>query len=121
MSKHADTHQRILEAAWNLFTEQGFNDTSTRQISAASNIAVGTLFNHFSDKVAILEACLDDKFNDVLERAKETDIHRPARLKINHYAQRNIFISFIVYIIAFIKCFLASDCFRNHSSNSTWS
>ncbi len=87
MSKHGDTHQRILNAAWHLFTEQGFYDTSTRQISAASNIAVGTLFNHFADKVAILEACLEAKFIDVLERAKETDIHRPARLKINHYAQ----------------------------------
>ncbi len=87
MTKHVQTHSRILNEAWSLFTESGFNDTSTRQISTASGIAVGTLFNHFSDKVAILEACLDMRFKDVLERAKETDIHRPPRLKLNHYAQ----------------------------------
>ncbi len=87
MSKHGETHQRILDAAWQLFNEYGYVQTTTRQISTASNIAVGTLFSHFADKVEILESCLAIKFNDVLEQAKETDIHRPPRLKINHYAQ----------------------------------
>lgn len=82
-----NTEQRILDAAWSLFVKEGFSDTSTRQISAASNIAVGTLFNYFPDKVAILEGCLENRFAEVLEHAKETDIHRPARLKISHYAQ----------------------------------
>ena len=37
------------------------------------------------------------RFKDVLERAKETDIHRPPRLKLNHLGN-NIFINFIVFI-----------------------
>ncbi|UJX24087.1 TetR/AcrR family transcriptional regulator [Pseudoalteromonas sp. CF6-2] len=87
MGNHNKTHQHILNTAWQLFAEHGFNDTSTRQISSACGVAVGTLFKHFESKIAILEACLELRFNDVLERAKETDIHRPPRLKINHYAQ----------------------------------
>ncbi|WP_300360047.1 TetR/AcrR family transcriptional regulator [uncultured Pseudoalteromonas sp.] len=87
MGNYDKTHQHILNVAWQLFSKHGFNETSTRQISSTCGIAIGTLFKHFDSKIVILEACLELRFHDVLELAKETDIHRPPRLKINHYAQ----------------------------------
>ena len=44
------TRKTILESTENLFAERGFEQTTTRDISAASGIAKGTLFNYFKSK-----------------------------------------------------------------------
>ncbi|AGF77786.1 transcriptional regulator [Desulfocapsa sulfexigens DSM 10523] len=44
------TKKTILEVAEKLFAERGFEQTTTRDISAASGIAKGTLFNYFKSK-----------------------------------------------------------------------
>ena len=53
----AATRQRILDAARRLFAGNGFAATTTRDITNAAGIAIGTLFSYFSTKEAIL-ACL---------------------------------------------------------------
>lgn len=53
----AATRQRILDSAQQLFAAQGFEATTTRDIAQAAEIAVGTLFNYFPTKEAIVE-CL---------------------------------------------------------------
>lgn len=53
----AATRQRILDSAQQLFAAQGFEATTTRDIARAAEIAVGTLFNYFPTKEAIVE-CL---------------------------------------------------------------
>jgi AcrR family transcriptional regulator len=50
----AATRERILRAAYELFTVRGFETTTTRDIAQASDIAVGTLFNYFETKEAII-------------------------------------------------------------------
>ena len=47
------TRQRILDAAQKLFTGQGFESTTTRDIARAAQIATGTLFNYFPTKESI--------------------------------------------------------------------
>lgn len=44
----------IIEAATQLFADQGFNETSTAEIAAHSGVAHGTLFYHFKTKEGIL-------------------------------------------------------------------
>lgn len=56
----AATRQRILDSAQQLFAGQGFEATTTRDIAQAAEIAVGTLFNYFSTKEAVVE-CLVGK------------------------------------------------------------
>src|SRR5262245_58927121 len=51
------TRQRILDSAQQLFAAQGFESTTTRDIAQSAEIAVGTLFNYFPTKEAIVE-CL---------------------------------------------------------------
>lgn len=51
----AATRQRILDSAQQLFAAQGFETTTTRDIAQAAEIAVGTLFNYFPTKEAIVE------------------------------------------------------------------
>jgi AcrR family transcriptional regulator len=48
------TRRRILDSAMRLFKAHGFEETTTRQIAAAAEIATGTLFNYFSNKEAIV-------------------------------------------------------------------
>ncbi len=52
--EHTRTH--ILQAAHDLFIEQGYHGTSMRQIARAAHIALGGLYNHFSSKEKVFEA-----------------------------------------------------------------
>lgn len=49
----AETRQRIIDAALNLFLTDGWESTTTRGIATAAGIATGTLFNYFESKEAI--------------------------------------------------------------------
>ena len=55
------TRQAIEEAAFELFMEQGYHATSMRQISKKAKIALGGIYNHFSNKEEIFAAILLDK------------------------------------------------------------
>ncbi|HEY9860878.1 MULTISPECIES: TetR/AcrR family transcriptional regulator [Trichocoleus] len=50
----AETRTRILQAAQRLFSRQGYDGTTTRDLAQAAGVAEGTLFRHFSNKKAIL-------------------------------------------------------------------
>ena len=49
----ARTRNRIVDAARKLFSEKGFDQTTTRDIAAEAAIAAGTLFNYFPSKEAL--------------------------------------------------------------------
>jgi AcrR family transcriptional regulator len=50
------TRLAILQAAHDLFIEQGYHGTSMRQIAREADIALGGLYNHFASKEAVFEA-----------------------------------------------------------------
>ena len=50
----AATRERILEASRQLFAENGFEAATTRDIAEKAQIGVGTLFNYFRTKEAIV-------------------------------------------------------------------
>ncbi len=53
---HVDTRQRILDAALDLFIEQGFDGTSLRQIAEQLGVTKAALYYHFESKDDILLA-----------------------------------------------------------------
>ena len=55
-----NTRQKILEAALELFSIQGFEATSTSQIASAVGIRKASLYSHFENKQAILDALVRD-------------------------------------------------------------
>jgi len=57
-SKGIQTRAEILEAAFELFSRQGYHATTMRQIAEQSNLTPGSIYNHFSGK--------DDVFLSVL-------------------------------------------------------
>ena len=55
-----NTKQEILEAALDLFSVQGFEATSLSQIADAVGIRKASLYSHFENKQAILDALVRD-------------------------------------------------------------
>src|SRR6266540_1794120 len=48
------TRQRLVRAALELFTAQGYHDTTTPQISKKAGVAEGTIYRHFNGKQHLL-------------------------------------------------------------------
>ncbi|WP_313071558.1 TetR/AcrR family transcriptional regulator [Lacrimispora sp.] len=61
----------ILDAADKLFTQKGFDGTSTNDILEAVGIARGTLYYHFKSKEDIMDSLIDRYSTSILTRAKE--------------------------------------------------
>ncbi len=61
----------ILDAADKLFTQKGFDGTSTNDILEAVGIARGTLYYHFKSKEDIMDSLIDRYSTGLLNRAKE--------------------------------------------------
>jgi AcrR family transcriptional regulator len=53
--KKRETRQRLLERAWQLFQEQGYDDTTVKDITEAADVAKVTFFNYFETKEALLD------------------------------------------------------------------
>src|SRR5438128_50522 len=68
------TRQRILQTAQRLFTEKGFEPTTTRDITQSAKIATGTLFNYFLTKEDIAVTLVAD----ALQKA-HTDFEKQRR------------------------------------------
>jgi len=60
-SKGEMTRARIVEAAYQLFIQQGYHGTSMRQIVERAGITMGGIYNHFPNKEAIWETVLLNK------------------------------------------------------------
>ena len=53
------TRERVIEAALEVFDERGFGPTTMTDIAARANLNRGTIYLHFTDKAAIIQAALD--------------------------------------------------------------
>src|SRR6185436_8238033 len=68
------TRERIEAAALELFRTRGFEATTTRDIAKQAEIAVGTLFNYFTAKEAIVIAMAEEG----LAKAQAAAVKHPA-------------------------------------------
>lgn len=59
-AKSEATRARALDAALELFSQQGFRATTIRQIAEQSDLSVGNVYYHFPSKEAIFERLLQD-------------------------------------------------------------
>jgi AcrR family transcriptional regulator len=63
----------IIDAAIDLFAEQGFSDTSTAEIAANSHVAQGTVFYHFKSKEGILHEVLHQLLQETIDAHNSID------------------------------------------------
>ncbi len=57
--KSQRSRERILEAALQLFSSQGYRATSVRDIAAGAGVSTGNVYHHFPDKETIYLTLLD--------------------------------------------------------------
>jgi AcrR family transcriptional regulator len=50
ISRGEKTRQDIVQAAFDLFSRQGYHATSMRQVAESAGIALGGIYNHFANK-----------------------------------------------------------------------
>jgi TetR/AcrR family transcriptional regulator, fatty acid metabolism regulator protein len=62
--------QRLLDAALEVFTEHGYNDTAIDEIARASETSKGGLYFHFPSKQALFLALLDEASEALLRRVE---------------------------------------------------
>lgn len=76
----AQTRERLLRAATELFARQGLRRTTTVQIAHEAGVAAGTFYLHFPDKGALFREIVFDTLADLrerLRRAAATAHHDP--------------------------------------------
>ncbi len=61
LSKGERTRHVVMQAAYELFLEQGYAATSMRQIAERAGLALGGIYNHFSGKEAIFTELILDR------------------------------------------------------------
>ncbi|MBY4675197.1 TetR/AcrR family transcriptional regulator [Marinobacterium arenosum] len=85
-TKRQLTREKILNAAWHLFNQQGYQDTSTRQIARQAGVADGTVFSHFPTKLEMLKAGIVAQVDRVLTEAEQQDPGGSPAERLLHYA-----------------------------------
>ncbi|MEO1590541.1 MAG: TetR/AcrR family transcriptional regulator [Cyanobacteria bacterium J06632_22] len=69
--------KRILDVAEALFVEVGYGAATTKQIAAQAEVPIGSLYQFFPDKAAILEA-LAERYTDLLGERLQTFGDQPS-------------------------------------------
>lgn len=68
------TQQAIADAAWELFAERGYHDTSINDIAERANVAPRTFFRYFPTKDAVVYP----EFDEMLRQVRTAFAARPA-------------------------------------------
>ncbi|MBU9766854.1 TetR/AcrR family transcriptional regulator [Mycobacterium sp. TNTM28] len=69
--RSAETRQRILAAAARVFAEYGYAAGTTNRIAAAADLSIGSLYQYFPNKDAILSALTDLHIDAGIARLRE--------------------------------------------------
>ena len=62
--------EQILDMAFSLFLEKGYDNTSISDILSKLDIARGTLYYHFESKEAIMDAIIERSARNIVEEAQ---------------------------------------------------
>jgi AcrR family transcriptional regulator len=73
----AETRERLLLAAADVFARRGYDGTRVADIAAAAEVSPGALYAHFGSKAELLVAALHTHSRQVLSEALAADPGRP--------------------------------------------
>lgn len=82
------THQRIIDAALELWRERWYDEITMRNIAATAGVALKTVVNHFGTKEAIFAAAMERPVEEGLMtrgEARPDDIVGAVRLLVQDY------------------------------------
>lgn len=117
------TQAQIIQAAYRLFIQNGYHGTSMRQIAQEANLAVASLYNHFSSKEQIFIAVLEryHPIFEILPKLAQMDapdvpefVRRAAQYIAAHLDQRQDFLNlFFIELVEFRACHIPQMIEKN--------
>lgn len=93
MENKEEKEKKLLDSAFQLFTEKGFKDTSIQEIVNHAGVAKGTFYLYFKDKYEIQDYLITYKSNELFLKA----IKHVDKLKIEKFEDR--IIAIVDYLI----------------------
>lgn len=85
----SDTKSTILQVAIQLFSEQGYNGVSMRNIADAVSISAAALYNHFPDKRALYEAAVAQHFATKAALLQPIlELEAPPQRRLQHFIKQ---------------------------------
>lgn len=64
-AKKEEIRRKIVEVADQMFSEMGYDDTSTSEIALEVGVAEGTVFNYFKSKAELYWTCIAEKYSRI--------------------------------------------------------
>lgn len=98
-NKKTNKYDRILDAAYQLFLEQGYDEVSIQEIATRSGVAKGTFYLYFRDKDELKDRVIAKKSNEIFQRA----------LNALHQTDFVNFEDQIVFVIGYVVDVLAQN------------
>lgn len=86
-----DKRERIREAAWELFTTVGYDETTTKEVAARADVATGTLFLYARDKRDLLCLVMHDRIDAAADAGIRTLPQRAPLLEQLMHLFRRLF------------------------------
>ncbi len=87
MENITDRQRAILNAALDLFAEQGFEATSTSQIAKKANVALGSVYHTFRNKDELLMAVMTPMFKNVFQSSANQFIDQTLGRKYDNFSE----------------------------------
>ncbi|MEM6725516.1 MAG: TetR/AcrR family transcriptional regulator [Bacteroidota bacterium] len=76
--------KRIIDTAFQLFVQNGYNGVSLNDIIANSGLSKGAIYHHFDSKYAIYLAAVDKYYFDLLGNSFPEDHQQPFKQRLRH-------------------------------------
>jgi len=87
ITQASDTRELIVESAYACFCSQGLQKTTIVDIARSANISRSTIYEYFSDKGAVFEACAEHASEQFYrEMSKAMDLGASLEEKLSHAA-----------------------------------
>lgn len=87
MAEQTNTKEKIVNAAWELFYEKGYENTTVEDIIAAAGTSKGTFYYYFERKDALLDtlSTIFDRQYEKLEKQMDKDLNSYDKLLYMNY------------------------------------
>jgi len=96
----ADRHQRILQAASELFRKSGYEGAKIEAIAAMAEVSIGTIYNYYQNKGDLLVAIVAMEVNEVLNAGRKVIDNPPGNVA---KAVDRLVISYIEHSLVYLS------------------
>ena len=74
MNKTVTSKEEILKTSRKLIREQGCAAVNIRSVAAACGVSIGSIYNYFDSKAALIEAAVESIWFEIFHRQDEEEV-----------------------------------------------